>query len=147
MVNTGTRLATKMCFEAFPRCPGLINRGFTRESDAKTSQESFQVELRFQLLRVFQLAHMLIRCFVSKEVRTKTLETATKKPWYCRRKELMASVRKPREKLCASAFHPSKTRKPARKVGGEAAHFWCPFFMFWTGGTRSRIVSLEVFGR
>ena len=36
---------------------------------------------------------------------------------YCRRKELMASVRKPREKLCASAFHPSKTRKKGTKSG------------------------------
>ena len=36
---------------------------------------------------------------------------------YCRRKELMASVRKPREKRCASAFHPSKTRKTRMHSG------------------------------
>ena len=41
----------------------------------------------------------------------------------------------------------AKLEKPARKVGGEAAHFWCPFFEFWRGGTRSRIVFLEVFAR
>ncbi len=40
-----------------------------------------------------------------------------------------------------------KFEKPARKVGGEAAHFWCPVFEFWRGGTRSRIVFLEVFAR
>ena len=33
-----------------------------------------------------------------------------------------------------------KLKKPARKVGGEAANFWCPSFEFWRGGTRSRIV-------
>ena len=33
----------------------------------------------------------------------------------CCRKELMACVRQPREKLCASAFHPSKTRKKGTK--------------------------------
>ena len=32
-------------------------------------------------------------------------------------------------------------------MGGEAAHFWCPFFEFWRGGTRSRTVFLEVFKR
>ena len=36
---------------------------------------------------------------------------------YCRRKELMASVRKPREKLCASAFQPSNTRKKGTESG------------------------------
>ena len=51
---------------------------------------------------------------------------------YCRRKELMASVRQPREKLCASAFHPFKIQKMAPKVGGV---------------TRSRTVFLEVFAR
>ena len=39
-------------------------------------------------------------------------------------------MRKPCEKLCASAFHPSKT-------------LW--LFEFGRGGTRSRIVFLEVF--
>ena len=59
----------------------------------------------------------------------------------------MASVRKPRENLCASEFHPSKIKNRAPKVGGFAAHFACGFFEFWRGGTRSRIVSLEVFAR
>ena len=36
---------------------------------------------------------------------------------YCRRKELIPSVRKPREKLCASAFHHSKTQKKVTKSG------------------------------
>ena len=36
---------------------------------------------------------------------------------HCRRKELMANVRKPREKLCASAFHLSKTRKKGTQSG------------------------------
>ena len=56
----------------------------------------------------------------------------------------MACVREPREKLCVSAFHPEK---PARKLGGEAVHFGCPFFEFWESGTRSRIVFLQVFAR
>ena len=42
---------------------------------------------------------------------------------------------------------PPKLEKPARKVGGEAAYFWYPFFEFWRGGMRSRIVFLEVFAR
>ena len=67
---------------------------------------------------------------------------------YCRRKQIMECVRKPREKLCARARStPPKREKPARKVGGEAAHFWCPFFEFWKGGTRSRIVFREAFAR
>ena len=36
---------------------------------------------------------------------------------YCRRKDLMAGVRKSREKLCASEFHPSKTRKTRTQSG------------------------------
>ena len=36
---------------------------------------------------------------------------------YCRRKELMASERKPREKLCASAFHPPKPEQKGTKSG------------------------------
>ena len=42
---------------------------------------------------------------------------------------------------------PPKLEKPARKVGGEAAQFWCPFFEFWKGGTRLRKFFLEVFAR
>ena len=61
----------------------------------------------------------------------------------------MACVRKPGEQLCAGAFHPCKTQleKRAPKVGGFAAHFACGFFELWMGGTRSRIVFLEVFAR
>ena len=59
----------------------------------------------------------------------------------------MACVRKPRDKLCESAFHPFKTQKRVPKVGGFAAHFACGFFEFWKGGTRSRIVFLKVFAR
>ena len=55
----------------------------------------------------------------------------------------MASVRRPCEKLCASAFHLSKVRKRAPKVGGFAAHFACGFFEFGRGGTRWRIIFLE----
>ena len=50
--------------------------------------------------------------------------------WYCRRKELMASVRKPRENYARARSTFPKREKPARKVGGEAAHFWCPFSSF-----------------
>ena len=39
---------------------------------------------------------------------------------------------------------PPELAKRAPKVGGFAAHFACGFFEFW-GGTRSRIVLLEVF--
>ena len=42
---------------------------------------------------------------------------------YCRRKELMACVRKPREKLCASAFHTSKTRKTRTQSERLMTHF------------------------
>ena len=70
---------------------------------------------------------------------------------YCRRKELKECVRKPREKLCASAFHLSKIRKkghqkwtaspPTLRVG------FLSFGGFWRRGTCSRIVFLEVFAR
>ena len=49
------------------------------------------------------------------------------------------------ENNCAparSAFPKLDERAP--KVGGFAAHFACRFFEFWRGGTRSRIVFLEV---
>ena len=42
---------------------------------------------------------------------------------------------------------PPKLQKRAPKVGGFAAHFWCPFFEFWRAGTRSRIVFLQLFAR
>ena len=42
---------------------------------------------------------------------------------------------------------PPKLKKRAPQVGGFAAHFACGFFEFWRGGTRSRIVFLEVFAR
>ena len=78
----------------------------------------------------------------------KNRKNARKGNSFGRRKELMASVRRPREKLCASAFHPSKnSKKGVPKVGGFAAHFACGFFECWKGGTRSRIVFLEVFAR
>ena len=69
------------------------------------------------------------------------------KKHYCRRKELMASVRTHRKNYARARCTFPESEKPARKVGGEAAHFWCPFFEFWRGGTRSRIVFLEVFAR
>ena len=42
---------------------------------------------------------------------------------------------------------PPKVGKRAPKVGGFAAHFACGFLEFWRGGTRSRIVFLEVFAK
>ena len=47
---------------------------------------------------------------------------------YCRLKDLMACVRKPREKLCASAFHPSKTRKTRTQSGWRSRPLLVPFF-------------------
>ena len=47
---------------------------------------------------------------------------------YCRRKELMACVRKPREKLCASAFHPSQTHKIRTRSGRRSRPLLVPFF-------------------
>ena len=64
---------------------------------------------------------------------------------YCRRKELMASVRKPGEKLCVSVIHPSKTGKKAPKVGGFK--FPCEIFEFRRVGTRFPTIFLEVFAR
>ena len=43
--------------------------------------------------------------------------SVTSEIYYCRRKEVMESVRKIPEKLCASAFHPSKTRKTRKQRG------------------------------
>ena len=42
---------------------------------------------------------------------------------------------------------PLHLEKRAPKVGGFAAHIACGFFEFWRGGTRSRIVFLQVFAR
>ena len=39
------------------------------------------------------------------------------------------------------------SENPHAKWAGFAAHFWCPFFELWKGGTRSRIVFLKVFAR
>ena len=49
------------------------------------------------------------------------------------------------EKNCARARStPPKLEQPARKVGGEAAHFWWPFLSSFGGVER---VFLEVFAR
>ena len=40
----------------------------------------------------------------------------------------MASVRKPRQKLCASACHPSKTRKTRTQSGRRSRPLLVPFF-------------------
>ena len=59
----------------------------------------------------------------------------------------MASVRKLEQSYARARSTFPKLEKPARKVGGEAVHFWCPFFEFWRGGTRFLILFLEVFAR
>ena len=60
----------------------------------------------------------------------------------------MGRVRKLREKRCATRVPPlQESKKGEPKVGGFAAHFACGFFEFWRGGTRSRIVYLEVFAK
>ena len=75
------------------------------------------------------------------------VQDARRRDRYCRRKELMGNVRKPRENLCASAFHPSETRKTRTQSGRRSRPLLVPFFEFWRGGTRSRIVFLEVSAR
>ena len=59
----------------------------------------------------------------------------------------MGRVRKPQKNYAQARSTPPRLEKRAPKVGGFAAHFACGFFEFWRGGTRSRIVFLEVFAR
>ena len=85
------------------------------------------------------------------------LEKTCNNKCYCRQKELMASVRKPREKLCASAFHLSKTRKTRTQSGRRGSPLLVPLFREFmrnpgeacsgNGSTLQTIVFLEVFAR
>ena len=53
----------------------------------------------------------------------------------------------PRNTVLSSERISGQRAKTLRKTMREAAHFWCPFSEFLRGGTRSRIVFLEVFAR
>ena len=67
---------------------------------------------------------------------------------YCRKRELVACVRKPREKIMSKAMPtPPKLEKRTPKVGGFAANFVCGFFEFWRGGSRFLIVLPEILAR
>ena len=52
---------------------------------------------------------------------------------YCRRKELVSILQKLRETSAHASSTLPKLEKPARKVGGEAAYFWCSFFECFFG--------------
>ena len=52
---------------------------------------------------------------------------------YCRRRELMAGVRKPREKLCASEFHPPKLDKKGTKSARLRRPLCVRVFRVWEG--------------
>ena len=63
------------------------------------------------------------------------------------RLSIMATINGQQKIYARASSTPQKVEKVARKVGGEAANFWCPFLEFWSGGTRSRIVFLKVFAK
>ena len=62
---------------------------------------------------------------------------------YCRREELVASVRKLRENLCASAFHLSKTRKTRTQSGRRSRPLLVSFFSGFGGLERVAINSFQ----
>ena len=95
-----------------------------------------------------QLANTIIPlCLRSPRVMASIASTAAGSAFvaYCRREELVACVRKLREKLCASTFHPSKTRKTRTPSGRRSRPPFGPFFRVLEGWNSLAHNFLEVF--
>ena len=59
----------------------------------------------------------------------------------------MSILQQKHGELCASEFHPSQTRKARTQSWRRGRQLFVPFFKFWMGGTRSRIVFHVVFAK
>ena len=109
-------------------CASAFHLSKTRKKGTKSGRLGRPLCVR--VLRVLDRWNALSRIFFEVFARRPLIlsdETIDGSPLYCRRKELMACVRKPREKLCASAFDPSKTRQTRAPSGRPSRPLLVPF--------------------